>query len=149
MRKNYFVLISACLVLISGCFNASEPTPTPPNQNSILISYQRTGGFAGLRDQLTIYANGRCELQRKGVEQEFTIQPSQLAHLKELIEEANFLDLKEEYLPSNMGADFFEYVISYQAGEGRMHTVRTMTGAVPDALQPILNELNQLISDNS
>ena len=149
MTKSYFVLISACLLLISGCFNDSESTTVPTSQNSVLVIYQRSGGFAGLRDQLTIYSNGRCELQRKGVEREFTIEPSQLAHLEELMEEANFLDLKEEHLPTNIGADFFEYVISYQAEEGKMHSVRTMNGAVPDALQPILNELNQIISSNS
>ncbi len=149
MRKSYFVLISACLLLVSGCFNASESTPVPTSQNSILVIYERTGGFAGLRDQLTIYSNGHCELRRKNVEREFTLRPSQLAHLKELMEEASFPGLKDEYLPTNTGADFFEYVVSYQAGEGKMHTVRAINGAVPDALQPILNELNQLISDNS
>ena len=153
VSKLFRLIIGVSFVLSAllpvSCFNDDESTPMPTNQNSVLISYQRTGGFAGLRDQLTIYSNGRSELQRKGVEGEFTIQPSQLAHLKELMEEANFLGLKEEYLPTNIGADFFEYVISYQAEEGKMHSVRTMTGAVPDALQPILNELNQLISSNS
>lgn len=149
MEKRHFVLICACLLLLYGCSNDSESTPMPTSQNSVLVSYQRSGGFAGLRDQLTIYSNGHCELQRKSVEREFTLEPSQLAHLKQLMEEANFLGLKEEYLPTNIGADFFEYVISYPAGDGKMHIVRTVSGAVPDALQPILNELNQLILSNS
>ncbi len=149
MGKIHFVIISACLLLVSGCSNDYQSTPMPTNSNSVFVSYQRTGGYAGLRDQLTIYSNGRCELQRKGVERGFTIQPSQLAHLKKLMEEASFLGLKGEYLLTNIGADFFEYVISYQAGEGKMHSVRTVSGSVPDALQPILNELNQLISSNS
>ncbi len=149
MKKSYFVLISFCLLLVFGCVNDSETTPVPSSPKSVLVSYQRTGGFAGLRDQLTIYSNGYCELQRKGLEREFTLQPGQLAHLKELMEEANFLGLKAQYLPTNAGADFFEYVLSYQAEEGKMHTVRTINGAVPDALQPILKELNQLISSNS
>ncbi len=149
MRKYNFVLISACLLLVLGCSNASKTTPVPTSPKSVLVSYQRTGGLAGLRDQLTIYSNGYCELQRKDLEREFTLQPGQLAHLKELMEEADFLGLKDKYLPYNTGADFFEYVVSYQAGEGKMHTVRTINGAVPDALQPILKELNQLISSNS
>jgi len=149
MKKGYFVLISVCLLLILGCSNNSETTPVPTSQNSVLVVYQRSGGFAGLRDQLTIYSNGYCELQRKDLEREFTLQPGQLAHLKELMEGADFLGLKDKYLPNNTGADFFEYVVSYQAGEGKMHTVRTMTGAIPDALQPILKELDQLISSNS
>ena len=152
--NRFFILITSISLILStllpvSCSNASESTPTPTNQSSILLSYQRSGGIAGLLDQLTIYSNGRCELQRKDVAREFTIQPSQVAHLEELMEEANFLDLDGEYLPSNNGADFFDYVISYQPGKDRMHTVRTRTGAVPDALQPILSELDELISSNS
>ena len=124
------------------------PIPMPTNPNSVFITYHRSGGIMGLRDHLTIYADGRCELQRIGVEREFTIQPSQLEHLKELMEEANFLDLEGTHGPPP-GADFFEYVISCYAGEGRMKTVVAWTSAIPDALQPILHELNQLISSNS
>jgi len=121
----------------------------PPSESSVLVVYQRSGGLAGLRDYLTIYSNGYCELQRKGVELEFTLQPSEVTHLKNLMEEANFIGLKDSYLPTNTGADFFEYVVSYQPGTGKMHTVRAISGAVPDALQPILKELNQVISSNS
>lgn len=149
MKKSYFVLISVCLLLVFGCANDSETTPVPTSPKSVLVSYQRTGGFAGLRDQLTIYSDGYCELQRKDLEREFTLQPGQLAHLKELMEEANFLGLKDRYLPTDTGADFFEYVVSYQSGTGKMHTVRAINSAVPDALRPILKELNQIITSHS
>jgi len=150
MTKKYFTLISVCiLLLLSGCSDGSDSTNTPTNQNSVLVIYQRSGGFAGLRDELTVYSNGDCELQRKAIEREFTLEPDQLAHLKQLMEEESFLNLKGEFLPPNTGADFFEYVVSYQAGESKMHTVRTVSGAVPDALQPILSELDKLISDSS
>ena len=126
-----------------------EPDTTNPySSNSVLVNYQRSGGFVGLRDQLTIYFNGRCQLQRKGVEREFTIQPDQLAHLQRLMQEANLIDLKEEYIPTNLGADYFEYIISYQLEEGRIHRIRTVTGSIPDTLQPILTELDNLISNN-
>ena len=148
MRSNGFVTVFACFLLFvsMASYNCN---PEPPSQNSVLVTYQRSGGFAGLRDELTIYSNGDCKLQRKNIEREFTIQTSQIAHLKQLMEEADFPGLKSEYLPSNIGADFFEYVVSYQAGEGKMYTVRTVTGSVPDALQPVLGELDQLISSNS
>jgi hypothetical protein len=143
------VLITLLLVLVVGCTRSSEPTPVPPSQSSVLVVYQRSGGLAGLRDYLTIYSNGYGELQRKGVELEFTLQPSEVAHLKNLMEAANFVGLKDSYLPTNTGADFFEYVVSYQPGTGKMRTVRAINGAVPDALQPILQELNRIISSNS
>ena len=150
-RKVLVIGVLAAVLLLSlvvGCTRSSEPTPVPPSESSVLVVYQRSGGLAGLRDYLTIYSNGYCELQRKGVELEFTLQPSEVAHLKNLMEEANFVGLKDSYLPTNTGADFFEYVVSYQPGTGKMHTVRVISGAVPDALQPILKELNQIISSN-
>jgi len=101
----------------------------------------------GVHDQLTIYSDGRCELyreiQRMEVELEFTISPSQLEHLKELMEEADFLDLKGMSGPPP-GADFIECVISYYPEEGKMNSVRTVSGAGPDALEPILHELIQI-----
>ena len=119
-----------------------------PSESSVLVVYQRSGGLAGLRDYLTIYSNGYGELQRKGVELEFTLQPSEVTHLKNLMEEVNFVGLEDSYLPSNTGADFFEYVVSYKPGTGKIYTVRAISGAVPDALQPILKELNQIISNH-
>jgi hypothetical protein len=124
------------------------PTPMPANQNSVLIGYDRSGGIMSLRDKLTIYTDGRCELRRIDVEWEFTIPPSQLAHLKELMEEANFLDLKVPDLPLPI-ADSFEYVIYYNPEVNKNKTVRVRTTAIPDCLGPILNELDQLISSNS
>ncbi len=144
-----FIAIIASLLFVLGCSSSSQSTPEPDNQDNVLIIYQRTGGLAGFRDHLTIYSDGRCQLQRKSVEREFTIPLSQVAHLENLMNEADFVDLRDSHLPTKTGADFFEYVVSYQAGESKMHTVHTMSGVVPDAMQPILNELNKLISSNS
>jgi hypothetical protein len=114
----------------------------------ILVRYRRYGGIAGLDDELAIYTDGRCELRREDVEWEFTISPSQLEHLKEVMEEANFLDLKVPDLPPP-GADLIEYVIYYNPEVGKNNTVRVRTTAIPDALLPIIYELDQLISSNS
>lgn len=134
------------MLAVGGCANNGTAEPTDPS--GILVSYQRSGGFAGLHDELVIYDDGRCQLQRRRSEREFTLQPNQLAHLKALLQEANFFALNEEYLRLRPGADLFQYSITYQAG-GKKHTVHTEDLAVPDALQPVLDELNQLISSNS
>jgi len=169
MKRTLIGLLAVAVVggiLFSGCVAAppeappeapvtapeptpdGTPTPVPPNPDSVLISYERSGGIMGIHDQLTIYADGRCELRRIDGEWEFTIPPSQLEHLKELMEEANFLDLKVPDLPPPI-PDSFEYMIYYNPGVGKVNTVRVRTTAIPDCLGPIMHELAQIISSNS
>ncbi len=147
MYIRFLLAIAVFLGLLLGC--ACNPEPTPTNGNGIMLTYERSGGIAGLRDELTIYYDGRCQLQRNGSETEFTLDRGQLAHLEKLIQEANFLQLQNSYLPGSTIPDAFEYVISYHAEEGKMHTVRTMTTAIPEFLEPVLSELNQIIVRNS
>lgn len=150
-------------VMIVGCQQQSAPvppqsapTPTPPpptspastpTPSSVLVNYHRSGGIAGFEDRLTIYYDGHCELQRKQVEREFILKPNQVDHLKGLLEKANFPSLKEEYL-APVGADLMEFFITYQVA-GKKYTVHTDDGAVPDALQPVIAELDQIIASNS
>lgn len=124
------------------------PTPVPTDPDSVFITYKYYDGWAIDYDELTIYADGRCQLYRKiGLmeeELEFTIPPSQLEHLEELMEEANFFHLKSPGLPSPPVPDAGHYYISYNAGEGRANQVVFYCFEVPDTLQPILHELVQL-----
>jgi hypothetical protein len=54
------------------------------------------------------------------------------------LEKARFAGLKGEY--SARGADLFTYRISYGG-----HTVTAMDSAVPDALEPVLRMLNEIV----
>jgi len=116
-------------------------------QNSVLISYERSGGIMGLHDQLTVYPNGCCELYDEPpgecVYRAFTIPPSQLAHLKELMEDPDFPGCKGVELPPDV-ADLFEYRISYHGEEGKTGTKIAWTSAIPDCLLPIMHELSQI-----
>lgn len=130
--------------MLLGC--AGNPEPTPTNGNGVMLTYERSGGIAGLRDELTIYNNGHYEVKRNGSETESTLDPGGLSHLENLIQLANFSELDGNYLPSGMIPDAFQYVITYHTEEGKMHTVRTMTNSVPELLEPVLSELNQIIA---
>jgi hypothetical protein len=111
-----------------------SPIPTPtPSPGSVLVTYQRSGGIFGFDDRLTIYDGGRCELQRRLVKQEFTLQPNQLARLKDLFERANFFSLQDEYLEPLVVSDSIQLTITYQS-MGEKHTVRTESFTIPDAL---------------
>jgi len=112
------------------------------------VYYQRDGGIAGLNDRLTIDDNGHCTLQTKNSESEFNLTLDDWQQLRRLFQEADFFSLHSEYLPDNIGADRIEYTVTCRISD-KEHTVRTMDGAIPEALAPVLSQLGRIISDNS
>lgn len=140
---SYLFGIAPLILALCGCENGASFVP-----GDTMLIYSRSGGFAGLDDRLTIYSNGECNLYRKNSKQEFMLSLQQLAHLRELLDKANFFGLKSEYLPERAGADLIEYSITYKFGD-KKHSVKTYDGAVPAVLQPLLDELNSIISNNA
>jgi len=84
--------------------------------------------------------NGQATLTRKAEHYEFILDRDTMNQLQTLFDDAEFSKLRREYLPSRQGSDLFEYVVTYKG-----HTVRTMDTAVPEALWPVLELLNQII----
>jgi hypothetical protein len=104
------------------------------------LEYQRSGGFLGLDDRLTIQANGEAELTRHGQVQAFALNADQLAELQANLDEASFSTLQANYMPTATGGDRIEYVVRVSG-----KSVKTADGAVPAALQPLLKVLNQIV----
>lgn len=94
----------------------------------MIIFFERTGGFAGIRMKTTVDTD--------------ELPPHEANPLKDMIYNANFFDLPEE-MTSHSGADRFYYRLTIQDGS-RSHTVEMSGSSVPDDLQPLLQELNQL-----
>ena len=107
-----------------------------------MIEYRRSGGFVGLDDHLVVKKNGEAILTRKSERYEFILDRDAVNGLQTLFKDAEFSQLRKEYLPSRQGSDLFEYVVTYEG-----HTVRTLDGAVPASLQPILDALNRIVED--
>ena len=140
------MLIFVCLLV--GAAMAGCQRELSNSGEKILISYQRSGGIAGLVDDLSIDNNGHCILQRKNLKQEFDLTPGNLEQLGQAFEKADFFTLNREYLPDNIGADRIEYIVTYRTTD-KEHTVRAMDGTFPDALAPVLSLLDQIVSENS
>jgi len=83
-------------------------------------------------------------LIRKTARYEFVLPQGTLDQLKAAFDKAEFAKLNSEYLPARKGNDQIEYSVSY-----RGRTVRTMDTAIPDALQPVLELLDQIITSGS
>lgn len=113
----------------------------------VWLEYERTGGFAGFMDRLTVYTDGRAVLNRKGLETTFRLTPEEMDRIRGELTTARFTDLNEAYMPSDPCCDRFTYVIRYANPEGgKPHTVKTMDGTVPPELVPVLEALNNLVS---
>ena len=127
------LVLAALMISCTGATSSSSGT---------LIEYLRIGGIAGFDDHLVINTDGTATLSRKAQGYEFELNSNTTSQLETLFDEAKFLELDKEYLPSHQGGDLFEYVLMYQG-----HTVRTLDSAVPEALWPILETLNQIIEN--
>jgi hypothetical protein len=133
MRHQILIIVIVVLTgWLAGC--------TGTTSSSTLVEYRRSGGFAGLDDRLVIEVNDQATLTRKTEHYEFVLDRDTINELQTLLDNAEFSKLGKEYLPSHQGSDLFEYVVSYKG-----HTVRTMDTAVPEALWPVLELLNQII----
>lgn len=133
MRHQILTIVIVVLVgWLVGC--------TGTTSSGILVEYRRSGGFAGLDDRLVIEVNGQATLTRKTEHYEFVLDRDIMKQLQTLLDNVEFSKLRREYLPSRQGSDLFEYVVTYKG-----HTVRTMDTAVPEALWPVLELLNQII----
>ena len=111
---------------------------TPP---AILVDYHRTGGVAGLDERLVIFDNGVAVFSGKDVNKEIPVNQTELEIIGRLFDKAQFSMLESNYTSRRSRADFMQYTISYHG-----KTVNTEDSAVPPALQPVIDELNRIVS---
>lgn len=92
------------------------------------ISYERTGGFAGIR----FHANINTE----------ELPFSEAETLLELMDEINFFELPERMV-ENDTPDSFCYFLTVDDGE-RRHTVEVSAAAMSDQMYRLVNQLQQI-----
>lgn len=136
MLMKGWILFCIVMAMLTGWLIGCTQT----SSSDMLIEYRRSGGFVGLDDYMVIGKNGKLVLTRKSERYELTLDSDTVELLQTLFEEADFSQLGKKYLPPRQGSDLFEYVVTYEG-----HTIRTMDGAVPPSLQPILEALNHII----
>ena len=122
-----------------------DPTGNPPA--SIAITYQRSGGIAGVSETWTFYTDGRL-VSAEG--KEWQIDPQKIARLVADIEKLGFFELSQRYMPSNTCCDRFTYVLTVQAEDVR-HSVTFLEANpdVPQALMDILAAVSSLIRETT
>ncbi|KQC04063.1 MAG: hypothetical protein APR53_04120 [Methanoculleus sp. SDB] len=128
-------ILLACLLVsfaAAGCTSAGG--------SPVLVEYHRTGGIAGFDDTVVVHENGTARVSRSGDVSVIAVSQESLAQIRAQIKSEVFLSLEQEYIPPEQGADLFTYEVT--AG-GK--TVRAQDGAVPEALEALIGELNGII----
>jgi len=133
------VLLAA--VAISGCLGVKTPSVSRPVPPAVFVDYQRTGGIAGLSDRLVIFDNGVAVISRKTVSTEISLNQSDLQRITNIFNEAQFSMLLGNYTARHGTADYFRYTISY-----RSKTVNAEDSAIHPSLQPVIDEMNRIIT---
>lgn len=137
------------LLFVTACTESQTPPSQAPADRepaptSVLLTYERSGGFTGSTDSLTIRADGRAtasgELIPSG---RFTLSD---AHLTELKRELSDLDWERaaDEPPNVMCADCFVYEIS--SGEERVTT--TANGQSGRELGDLLALVDDIIASS-
>ena len=124
-------LVAVALAVLAGtvCATATAATPClPGRQAAVLVSYERTGGFAGIHDELTVRRSGRATYVRglRGATGTFRLSCARLRALRRALVNARFESLAPVYGPDAQVADGFVETVRY-----RGRAVRVLTGAEP------------------
>jgi predicted small lipoprotein YifL len=133
------ILLVAALVL-TGCLGMKAPLVSPPAAPALFVDYQRAGGSAGVNDRLVIFDNGVTLVSNRTTGREILLNQSDLEQISAAFDAAQFPMLEGNY--SRTGADLMQYSIRYQ---GR--TVNTEDTAIPPTLEPVIEEMNRILSN--
>ena len=136
----YAVLIIT-LVVASGCLGSKTPPVSRPHAPAVLVDYYRTGGLAGFNDRLVIFDNGVAVVSSKTVNQEIEINKTDVDRIITLFNQSQFPMLEGSYSARPGSTDLIKYTISYHG-----KTVNVEDSAIPPALQPVIDELNRILT---
>jgi hypothetical protein len=126
---------------------ASAPSPTiQPAATSqvaadtVLISYHKSGGIAGVDETLTVYVDGTVELLTRDVASTMQADPIAIQALQKLLDSPEFAALQVPALP--LGADYFIYELTLP---GRKKPIIVADGVgTPPVLREVIGALEQL-----
>ncbi|MDZ7268602.1 MAG: BsuPI-related putative proteinase inhibitor [candidate division KSB1 bacterium] len=154
-RITQFTLLLAALALLSckraNLFEANDnqnAEAVPRAEGEATIALHLTGGFAGVQQQLFIYANGHIrhvDVQNGQSEITGRLDPEQYGELIALFLQSDFLHLGDRYL-QNDAADAFVYEILFNYAGHRKRIV-TDNLAAPAGLQAIIARLSELLRE--
>jgi hypothetical protein len=134
-----FILVVA--VLLSGCIGQKTQTVPQSEPPAVFVDYQRTGGAGGLDAHLVIFDNGAGVVSSRSASTEIVLNTTEISRITGLFDYAQFTMLQSNYPSLHGGTDLTRYSVSYH---GKTVTVQDTT--IPPSFQPVLDELNRIVS---
>ena len=132
------------MICCSGCLSTKMPAVSKPVPPAVFIDYHRTGGIAGTDDRVVIFDNGVAVISSRQVKTEIALNASDLDRITAMLVQAQFPILQENYPAPRGSADLMNYTISYHS-----KTVTVQDTAIPPGIQPVIDEMNQILIDAS
>jgi len=134
---------------LASCNEAgdSKATPLVPGSRPTLtwqLSFQRSGGFAGLSQHVTVESTGRAvfvnvRTQRRS---ETELEETDLVALRNLLDSSNFFSQSSPQ--TRRCFDCFNYKLTLEEG-GRRHTVEANDLSLAPQLKPLVQWLSNLL----
>jgi hypothetical protein len=135
-------LLVVTAAVLTGCLGTKTLPVPDPAEPTLFVDYQRTGGIAGLNDRLVIFDNGIALVSSRTTSREIQLNQSDLEQISTVFKAAQFTALEGNYTSPRGGADFMQYSISYKG-----KTVNTEDTAIPPVLEPVIKEMNRILSN--
>ena len=129
-------------IVLTACLGVKNPPVPGPATPTLFVDYQRTGGIAGVSDRMVIFDNGVMLVSSRTTSREILLNQSDLEQISAVFEAAQFPTLEGNYTSRRGGADLIQYSISFQG-----KTVNTEDTAIPLSLQPVINEMDRILSN--
>lgn len=143
MRRSLLVFVLLVGLMVAAACTSLRPPSTPaPAAGSLAtpLLFTRTGGFAGFDDRVAVASDGAYTVNRRGqAAVSGQLAPAEQAALSAALAASGLFDADHRF--ETPGADQFAYTITYDG-----HTVVAVDGAIPEALQPLIDLLAALIS---
>lgn len=139
--KRLGMIALVLMLLLSACGRAA--TPGVPAERQVVITYERSGGIAGIHERWLIYSDGSVvSAEGRGG----TVPAAEVTALLQRIEAAGFFTWDEVYQPANPCCDRMTHVLTVTLNDKTHHVqVLDATESAPSALFELIDAVNALI----
>jgi hypothetical protein len=125
------------VLLLAGADRAPAPASA---HTKTLVTFHRSGGFAGVDDRVTVKRDRRVTVRSRGAAATHKrMSRAAIRKLRRALEDGRFDQPPPEGPPSGC-ADCFVYTIMYGG-----HRVQLSEDGIPDRMRPAIDRLSRLI----